>query len=80
MRYRTRYLTNDTRLKPRRGHSQRQNLSWWWDDATAALHSYADSADCTVTTTQAGNESSSFELTSLTTGKALRHRHHRARP
>ena len=39
-------------------------------DATAALHSYADSADCTVTTTQAGNESSSFELISLTTGKA----------
>ena len=40
------------------------------DDAAAALHSFADCTDCTVTTTQAGNESSSFELTSLTTGKA----------
>lgn len=38
-------------------------------DATTALHGYADGTDCTVTTTQAGNESSSFELTSLTTGK-----------
>ena len=39
-------------------------------DAAAALHGFADGTDCTVTTTQAGNESSSFELTSLTTGKA----------